>query len=469
MFDQFYHQSSDQLKLSFLEEAFRKYPNLKEDFLAFYLKPSDSQLKMTINDPDEFILANKDSIIEQLQSIDLNEPDWEDYVPRHGGYIPEYEAREHLAEDQLAGILAWHVGEVEKYCSEKQFDLAFLLMISLYQACSEAELDDEYETLPDANDTLIHLLEDQLQICMPLFQAIQLSENQLFTIVSVLFDQFQKNYSHDPGFLTFFDSFLNAVIHSGSEANIVLDLIEKKKVGHHVPWLLTELHRKSGGEAAWEQSAREVFKKNIHVASALLEFYKTDHKPEFVRIARALWNEDLFREELAGLYFENMDADDDQDLYKSIVVHLNDRGFSEKYYRKIQSLMGVEERMIYIEKFKRNRPAYVHALSLEGKHDEMLKFAAQHTDRWNFHKMMTFCIKTQAKPGLELLEKTVEKLLKEERGRDFYESIASVMKDSANNPIIQGDVKRLATRLFSEHSRLSALRDELRKARLVDP
>lgn len=130
MFDQFYQQSSDQLKLAFLEEAFRKYPDLKEDFLAFY-KPSGTPLKMTVSDPDDFILASKDSIIEELQSIDLNEPDWEDYVPRHSSYIPEYEAMEHMAEDQINEIIALNVNDVERYCAEKHFDLAFLYMISL--------------------------------------------------------------------------------------------------------------------------------------------------------------------------------------------------------------------------------------------------------------------------------------------------------------------------------------------------
>lgn len=112
MFDQFYQQSSDQLKLSFLEDAFQKYPHLKEDYLAFYLKLSGNPLKMTIIDPDDFIVANTDLIKADLESIEINEPDWEDYVPRHSGYIPEYEAMEHLAEDEIAEVIEGHVDEV---------------------------------------------------------------------------------------------------------------------------------------------------------------------------------------------------------------------------------------------------------------------------------------------------------------------------------------------------------------------
>lgn len=331
----------------------------------------------------------------------------------------------------------------------------------------EAELDDEYETLPDANLTLIHLLEDQLHTCMPLFQAIQLSKDQLFTIASVLFDQFQKNYSNDPKFLTFFDSFLNAVIHSGSEASIVLDVIEKKKVGHHVPWLLTELHKKSGGTAAWEQSAREVYKNNMSVASSLLEFYKTDNKPEFVRIARELWQDGLFQSEFAKIYFEDLDPADDPNLYRTVTVYLNDRNFSERYYHVLLELMEKEERINYIETFKWNKPAYVHALCMEEKYTEALKFAGQHTDRWNIVDIMTPCLQFQPDLALEILERKIKELLVEERGRNFYERIARVLKIAADQSAIRPDAEKLAIKICSLYSRLTALRDELRIAGVI--
>lgn len=200
MFDQFYHQSSDQLKLSFLEEAFRKYPDLKEDFLTFYLKPTDTPMKMTVSDPDDFMLASTDLIRADLESININEPDWENYVPRHSGYISDCEATEHLAEDEIGRIIGVNVGEVERYCAGKHFDLAFLYMISMYQACTEAKLDDEYGMLPDATHIMLNELEYRLNDYMPLFKAIQLSVNHIFTIATVFFVIFRNTFGIIPGF-----------------------------------------------------------------------------------------------------------------------------------------------------------------------------------------------------------------------------------------------------------------------------
>lgn len=467
MFDQFYQQFSEQLKLAFLQEAFQKYPNLKEDFLDFYLKPPGKTLKMTVYDPDDFILASADLVREDLEAININEPDWQDYIPPHNGYIPEYEAMEHMAEDEISGIIGFHVGEVERYCTEKQVDLAFLYMISLYQACTEAVLDDDYETLPDPRQTLLNQLECHLQDCISLFKVIQPSEDQIFTIATVLFDHNHKFYSHDPEFLPFFEAFLFSLIQSGAEATILLGLIEEKKATDAVPWLVSELYRKTGGTLAWEQSARQFFKKNKYVASSLLEHYKNNNKLEFVRVAKALWSDGSFQEEFANLYFEVLKPSDDPELYKQVTIRLNDRKFSESYFRVLQELMSKEERMRYMENFHWDKPAYVRALCMEGQYAEAINYAEQHTDRWNIVAIMTPCLQANPKAALNLLDQKIAELLSDERGRNFYEQIAQVLKLAADIPVLHQDAKALATKIYSVYSRLIALRDELRSAELV--
>ncbi|MGF1638835.1 MAG: hypothetical protein ACFCUU_17300 [Cyclobacteriaceae bacterium] len=467
MFDQFYHQSSDQLKLSFLQKAFEKYPNLKNDFLEYYLRPNEKPLKMTIDDPDDFILASKDLIKDELEAININEPDWEYYVPRHSGYIPEHEAMEYLAEDEIGRFMKVYVSTVEKYCTDKHFDLAFLYMISIYTACMEAEIDDAYDTFYDANQTMLDQFEQHLQECISLFKVINLSEDQLYTVATVLFDYGQQ-YDHDQnGLLTFFEFHLHSVIHSGTQAAIVLQVIEDKNASESVPWLVTELNKKTGGQQAWEKSAKQFFKKNKSVAHSLLEFYRIDNKTEFVRIARELWHDGIFQAEFARLYFEVLEAQDDPDLYKEVTVHLNDLAFSEAYYRVLQSMMSPEERLSYIEKFKRYPPAYVQALCMEGKYDGALEFAGQHTNRWNIFEIFTPCLQGQPKAALVLLEKKIEDLLVDERGRNFYARVANVLKIAIGIPAIKSDVEKLAFSIYSFYSRLSALRDELRSAGLI--
>lgn len=467
MFDQFYYDSSDQLKLAFLEEIFKKYPHLKEDFLAFYHAPLDTVLKMTISDPDVFIKEVADLVRADFESIDINEPDWEHYVPRHSGYIPDYEAMEHMAEDEIESIISEHMDEVVRYYSEKQFDKAILFIIGMYQACMEAELDDEYDSLPEGNVTLLNELENQLQSCISWFNVIQVSRDQLYTIATVLFDQFHKSFSNDPSFLSFFEPCLFALSQSGVESALLLDSIQKHKVEDKLPWLITELQKKSGGIEAWEQSARKVFKKNVSVAHSLLEFYLRENKAEFVHIASELWFNGFFQDEFAKLFFDNLKPADNPELYKLVTIHLNDRDFSESLYRTIQELMDKEERIHYIETFKWKKPAYVSALCLEEKYTEAFSFANQHIDRWNIVDIMTPCLKAKPATALEILEKKINELLVNERGRNFYERVATILKIAADQPTIQQDAKNLAVKIYSVNARLSAFRDELKIAGLI--
>ncbi len=46
MFDQLHQITRDCLKLDFQEKTLKKYPHLKEDFQAFYLKPTEIRLEM---------------------------------------------------------------------------------------------------------------------------------------------------------------------------------------------------------------------------------------------------------------------------------------------------------------------------------------------------------------------------------------------------------------------------------------
>lgn len=468
MFDQIYSQASDALKLSFLGEAFSKYPQLREDFISFYLKPRESQLNMTVIDPDDFILASVDLIKEDLESFDFDEPDWHRLVYRHRSFHEGRVDPNQPEEDHLNGIVLFHIGLLEGYCTQKLFDLAFLYAVSLYQACYEVDLTDHEDILDDLRSILIDMLEQNLHSCLPLFKSIQLSADQLFTVATAVFDHFQLHQSKDAYFLAFFEPFLHATIHSGAEAAIVLDVVEAHHAADNVPWLYMELQRKAGGQQAWEKSALRFYRKNRSVANSLLEFYLSSDRTEFVRIAGELWRDGLFQDEFAQLYFEGMELSDNPQLYREVVLHLNRRRFSEVYYKALMELMNEEERMTYLETFQRDKPAYVLGLCLEEKYTEALRIADEYCNRWNLVDIMLPCLMHQPRATLEVLEAKIEELLVGERGPDFYERVTSVLFNASEISEIQQDVSKLIQRLYSRYGKLRGFGAELRHAGLID-
>lgn len=467
MFDQFYQQASDQLKLSFLDTILEQDEHLKEQFINFYLKPKNKQLILTVTDPDDFILASKDLIKTDLESIRFDELDWDDYVPTQSGYIPEHEALDQMAEDEIRRVLGIHVGEVERYCSIKHFDLAFLYMISIYRACLEVELNNDYYEVSDPSLTMLNAFEFHLESSLPIFKAIQIPENQLFTIATVIFDQHTELEAYDAGFLLFFETCLYSLIHSGSEANILLDVLEEKNKATYLPWLYTELHRKTGGIESYEKAALSHYLSSVHVALDLLELYKSTDRNKFINIAKQLWQKELFRHECAEMYFEILNPNEDPNLYLEVTFFLNKRNFSKKYYEIIQELMTEEDRMEYLKTLQNNHPAYITALCMEGKFTEAHKYALHYTSRWNIVETMTPCLKHDPEQAIVNLTQKIEELLLNERGKNFYKRVATILKIAKDIPSIQNQTGVLIDRIVYANGRLSALKGELRVAGVI--
>ncbi|WP_241294991.1 hypothetical protein [Belliella kenyensis] len=462
MFDQFFQQASDQLKLSFLNTILEQDEQLKEQFINFYLKPKDKQLALTVTDPGDFILASKDLIKTDLESIKFDELDWNDYELAHSGYIPEHEALEEMAEEEISRVIGIHVAEVERYCSIKHFDLAFLYMISIYKACLDAKLNEDYYEVPDPSLTMLNAFENHLESFLPIFKAIQIPEDQLYTIATVLFDQHTELDDEDSSFLLFFEACLYSLIHSGSEASILLDVIEEKNKATHLPWLYTELHKKIGGIESYEKAALKYYQSSVHLALDLLDLYKSTDSNKFRNIAKQLWNNGLFRQESAELYFDVLNPNEDPSLYLEVTLHLIKWNFSKKYYKIIQELMKEEDRMMYLKTLQNDHPAYITALCMEGKINGALLHALHHTNRWNIVETMTPCLEHAPEQAIVILGQKVEELLLDERGRNFYARVATILKIAKDISAIQLQTEVLINRIVYANGRLSALKGELR-------
>ncbi|GAB2622429.1 hypothetical protein [Belliella aquatica] len=467
MFDQFYQQASDQLKVSFLTAILEQDEQLKEKFINYYLKPSDKQLALTVTDQDDFILASKDLIKANLESIRFDELNLSDFVPTHNGYIQGYDALEQMAEEEISRIIGVHVAEVERYCSINHFDLAFLYMIGIYRACLEAKLNKEYYEVPEPTLTMLNVFENHLDSCLPIFKAIQIPEDQLFTIATVLFDQHNELEAKDSHFLLFFEACLYSLIHSGSEASILLDVIEEKNKATHLPWLYTELHRKTGGIESYEKSALKYYQSSVHVALDLLDLYKSTNSKKFRNIAKQLWDKGHFHHEFAELYFEVLNLDEDPDLYLEVTQYLIKRKFSKKHYKIIQKLMKEEGRMKYLRTLQNDHPAYITALCMEGKYSEARNHALLHTNRWNIVETMTPCLEHDPEQGIVVLAQKVEELLLNERGRNLYARVATILKVAREIPAIRSQTEVLINKIVYTNGRLSALKGELRIAGII--
>ena len=100
-----YANTDEAIKLEFLHSILIKNDGLRNQFIE-YCKPVKA-IKMAVGDQvesEKIIIEQEKSFQNELECLDFENMDWREYVPRHGGYIEEYEAYEHFAEDQLTAV-----------------------------------------------------------------------------------------------------------------------------------------------------------------------------------------------------------------------------------------------------------------------------------------------------------------------------------------------------------------------------
>ena len=81
---------------------------------------------------------------DELEILDL-EPDWENYISRHSGYIEEWEAYQHYAEDQITNVFDSYEKNILNLIISEDIETAIASLIALQKACEVAEINDEYE------------------------------------------------------------------------------------------------------------------------------------------------------------------------------------------------------------------------------------------------------------------------------------------------------------------------------------
>ncbi|MBU0763844.1 MAG: hypothetical protein KJ607_03305, partial [Bacteroidetes bacterium] len=102
--------------------------------------------------------------IDELEALDLEEVDWEEYTPRHSGYIPEYEAIQHEVEDRVEEVFDSWADQILDLLIKQEFEQVLVEITAMYLACRDAELDDPYDNLGgDPNEHLLSCFNDRMK------------------------------------------------------------------------------------------------------------------------------------------------------------------------------------------------------------------------------------------------------------------------------------------------------------------
>lgn len=453
-------------KLDFLNKLLEKNPGLQQQFNEF-MNDKDTGQPCDF-DIEKHIQEEAVNFTRKLEILDLDEPDWEFYTPRHNGYIPEWEARTHMAEDMIAEKFEELKRHLEKNLSGVKTDLALFAVVAAYDACLEAGIQDEYETLYDHETFLLETLKELQRAVIDRIQSMVIPNRQVYCFFQGLLGHFKKKYHDDGNYLRFFEPLLLCLIREKERAQYMENLIKEGDIPRHfIPRLVTEIYRVEEDRDQWIEEAERLFEQDVDVARNLLTDYIENSYDDFIRVAERLWKADLFKHELADLIFKNISREKSPVFYKNVLVWLTSWHKTLSWYILLRNVLSEEEKDAFIQEHKHNHVFYTGMLYQEKRYPEILQFVRKHVDSWHLNEMITTILEPYPEESFEILKKKALNTVETERGRSVYERIVQWLLLAQNIKNMDERTSDLINRLYHWQPRLPALRDELKKAGLV--
>ena len=99
-----YSNTSDQLKLKFLDAIIKENEELQEAFINFAGQESNTYPGLPYKGFSELVKRTNKEYIKFFESVDPENPDWDNYHPPHNGYVEEWEQYQMASEQEFEKI-----------------------------------------------------------------------------------------------------------------------------------------------------------------------------------------------------------------------------------------------------------------------------------------------------------------------------------------------------------------------------
>ena len=464
---------NNQKKLEFLDQLLQKNPDLQEQYNEFAKQDSPISVSELAKDDaieaETFILEEVRELIMELESLNLSDPDWEQYIPRHNGYIEEWEAQMHMAEDKVADVLDDYEAGIINLLSKGKVNLALLSLVAGHEACLKADLQDEYETLGDVSFYLKGEAQEMQENVIQELKTVVFSNRQVYDFLAGFFTYFKKHHRENEEYLRFFEPLLLALAGDGDtdkeRAATMSSLLDDKQIPRsYIPQVAAELYKITENREKWLEESEGLVELDAKVARNVLEEYSQSSYDDFNRVAQKLWQAGRFKETLASSVFENIEQDRSPKLYKKVLLWLTAHTRAIDKYKLLRKVLTDEEKESFIEAHKNNYVFYTRMLKQEQRDDEILEFIKRNRDSWHLNNMLRTIIDSYPKESFTILEQKILTTLETERGRRVYKQIVEWLQLASSINNMEERTQHLIQHLYNWKPALPALKDELRKA-----
>ena len=464
-FKEIFDNATDKTKLDFLFAILEHNEKLKDEFTNYVETQGKSDKTPVYEMFVSVIEKYEQECREELEIIDVENPDWDSYTPSHSGYIEEWEQYQEATEQEIEAIYRfWQNSLIDTIIGQK-IETGLAMLIGAYKASLNSEINDTIESLGDPNEFLVEQHEELMKYYIEKIKQAAINEHSIFSSFRLFLEYCEKEYPGNESYPRYFEPLLLALAEKSGNPETILKQIDNSEVKKKfLPQLILMLNKNAGNANEWLQSAKAYYLSDNKVAEELLEYYLENDIDAFNRTANELFEKDKYR--WAKFLADKINEASDRKLFKNVFRELTIKDTKIEYYRKIKNILNEDEKEQLINTVY-NKPFKVQIFEEENQYDKIKQIVEKNTDSWDFTELIKpilnvypdFCFKTIQNKALKTIEN--------ERGRNVYARIAEWLNLSKLIKGKETETKEIIMNLYNHKPVLRALRDEFKRAGMV--
>ena len=468
-------------QLEFLAGLLRQNDDLRQQFLRFV--GADEEAAPTTAPatvpPAEISSENvATEVYEALSDLEFNDELLRGYTNYYGDYLyDEGDGMLELADAAIKEVLAPHAQLVAEAVHGGQLHAALRYWVGVYEGSRDAEPQaDEYdlfsyegysERVLDGWWTLLDEAGASRQLADATFAPAETE-----AALTLLFGRYPA------GVPDHFEPLLQSLARGTAAAAYLRPLLEAAPPTTALEPVLLRVAETLTDDTLWLRVAEQQAPQNAPVALQLLDYYRQhDDRANLLRLLRALWGK--FGHTLTDYVFSHVTPAEARDLYLAALERRCRSQQSLADYRELCTYWTAGQRRQFVDEQVKLGEGYgasgvfaAELLAAENRGAELLPYLLRRTwvGQASTAAILTLAAQTHPDECMDAVMERVEKLLNDTtngRGRDVYQQVAAWLTALDAFASLHSQVVLFAAHLYADHSRLSALREELRKAQLV--
>jgi len=452
-------QNDEEIKKRFLDKFFHEWESISIQ------EPSKFNLQEFLKE----IKENALQISSELNQLDFEETDWDDWSPP-GYYVPDYEAAEMIAEEQTDQAIG---GLMDDLKTKIQFDdLTTIIaeLASIVHGFEMTEINDPYDHLPeDPGEYLMRKVKDLLTEEQNNLGSRKFLLTDIHNALELILNYQKKEDCNS--LLSVTADVLLSVIKTRENAQIVWQLAQDYNMDLRAhPDLLNLTVDLLGDKKLWVEMMESIFLTHYQSSEDLMKYYFESNKDMFHQKAAIFF--ETYQNQSHAFLSEKVEKG--SQLHISILRYATLRKESISAFDELRKYISWEEMIRIIESTNDERYK-IKLYNHEKMYDKIESIIWNEIkngyayDRVGFEESIQYLFKPKPDAAIHLTEQRINSVMKGPRDRRTYRYIALLLFQALDIPGKQLQVHSIAKDLYHHKPNLPALKDELRKADLIKP